>query len=60
MGAGAIIRAHQYCTKVGMNTVAMMIKMVLVTMVTMVMLMVELTSSAHERSGRANTVQRRA
>ena len=38
MGAGAIIRAHQYCTKVGINT--MMIKMVMV---------VELSSPAHER-----------
>ena len=40
MGAGAIIRAHQYCTKVSLNTVAMMIKMVMV---------VELSSPAHER-----------
>ena len=46
MGAGAIIRAHQYCTKVSLNTVAMMIKMVMVTMVMM-------TSPAHERSIRA-------
>ena len=60
MGAGGIIRAHQYCTKVGLNTMAMMIKMVTMTMVelTMVMMikmmtmpMVELTSPAHERSG---------